>query len=198
VVKRLGATQRFWVALAASVLLHVFLFVALANRFPVFSLGSEESLRTHTHAVILTIPRKISLISDEPGNLIDPQTLAQPKTEDVKVSDMVPVANNVERQGGGQYKAIGLLTRLPQPIGEIDLNSPEITDQARQAQITLLLSLNSSGLVDDVKVVSSDGASANEPWMARIVARFRQSRFIPGEVDGLPVSTEFPVKIVVE
>jgi hypothetical protein len=196
--RRLGATQRFWVALVASALLHVFLFVVLENRAPVFSAGSEYSSGAHGQAVILTFSQRVSNADDKTRRLIDPQTLLPPGNDSFNVSETAQISESVDRRAGGQYKAIGLLTKLPQPIGEIDLNSPEIAEQARQARITLLLSVNSSGFVDDVKVTSSDGVSANEQWVARIVTRFRQSRFVPGEIDGQPVSTEFPVKVVVE
>ena len=195
--RRLGATQRLGVALAVSLLLHLFLFVAAAIRLSGFSFGSEKSWEAHTRAVILTLPRSLPVPDENARHALDQQSPSQQKNDDANVPDAKPDAV-VDRLVGSQYKTLGLLTKLPQPIGEIDLNAPEITNQARQTNISLLLSVNSSGLVNDVKVVSVDSGNQREEWISHIVARFRQSRFIPGEIDGKPVSTEFPITVIVE
>lgn len=196
--RRLGATQRLGVALAASLLLHLFLFAVAAIRLSGFSFGSEKSWETDTHAVTLTFSRKLSVPDEISIHTLDPQTPGQPESEDANVPHVKPAADNFDRPGGGLYTPLGLLTKLPQPIGDIDLNSPEIINQARQTHISLLLFVSKSGLVDDVKIVSVDGGNEREVWIASIVARFRQSRFMPGEIDGKPVSTEFPITVVVD
>ena len=196
--RRLGATQRLGVALAVSLLLHVFLFIATANRFSGFSFGSDKFLEVHTGVVTLTLFGNLSVPDENSKHTTDPQSPAQSKNEDANIPGTKPAADIVDRLGGSQYKTLGLLTKLPQPIGDIDLNSPEIINQARQAHIGLLLMVNASGLVDDVKVVSVDGGNESEEWIARVVARFRKSRFMPGEIDGKPVSTEFPITVIVE
>ena len=196
--RRLGATQRLGVALAVSLLLHLFIFAAAANRLSEFSFGSEKSWEAYTPSVTLTLSRSLPVPDENARHTLDQQLPSQPKNDDANEPDAKPATDIVDRPGGSQYKALGQLTKLPQPIGEIDLNAPEITNQARQTNISLLLSVNSSGLVDDVKVVSVDSGNEREEWISHIVARFRQSRFIPGEIDGKPVSTEFPITVIVE
>lgn len=194
----LGATQRLWVALVASLLLHAFLFVAAASRLPAFSFGSEISVGMHVRTVVLRFSRNPLVPDANSKPTHEPQTSSQLKNEDARTLDDATAPEISDRLGESQYRVLGLLTKLPQPIGEIDLNSPDITDQARQTQITLLLSVSSSGLVEKVKVLSPSESGAGEQWIARIVYRFRQSRFIPGEIDGNPVPTEFTIKVVVE
>lgn len=196
--RRLGATREFWVALSVSLLLHGLLILGAASRPFGFSWVSENSREGRPRAVTVKLVQNLVNPDANSDRASDQQPSDAWNSNVVGISGAGSGPDVVERLVGMQYQPLGQLTKLPRPIGDIDLNSPEITDHARQARITLRLSVSSSGLVDDVKVISVGDGNVGEEWIVHIIDRFRKTRFEPGEIDGRRVSTEFPVTVVVE
>lgn len=90
----------------------------------------------------------------------------------------------------------GRLTRLPSPLGDIDLDVAEISGLGYAGQARLTILINADGSVVDV-LGESDAGDAHE-FVKRVAARFRSTRFMPGEIDGVAVNSQMQITVVSE
>jgi hypothetical protein len=94
------------------------------------------------------------------------------------------------------YSPQGRLTRLPAPVADIDLDVPELSNSGIAGTIDMTLFINANGTVANVL------ASVTEDQMhafAQLVAeRFKNSRFLPGEIDGKAVNSMLKITVVSE
>lgn len=194
-----GAILRFWVALFLSLLLHGVLLVGGSGSL-FGSLRVREAFGDgQAHVITATLMRDFQAPRVNAGSASSLRSFVQPSSTDARGVPTISSPSRVKDvsiDGGANY--FGLSKKLPTPLDEIDLNSPEITDYARQAHIVLEIIVNSSGLVDDVRVVSANGGIDNDVWIVRIIERFRRARFAPGEISGKPVSMELLITVTVE
>jgi hypothetical protein len=94
------------------------------------------------------------------------------------------------------YLPVGRLTRLPVPIGEIDLNVPDISAAAVGGELILTIMINADGTVAAVEstIESEDG----RVFAQRVTERFKHARFAPGEIDGAAVKSQLRIVVVGE
>lgn len=94
------------------------------------------------------------------------------------------------------YMPTGLLTRLPRPVTQIELNTAAINAVAIAGEIKLTILINVNGTVDDV-IASVKDENARE-FADRVAERFKEARFIPGEINGKAVKSELHISVVGE
>ena len=88
----------------------------------------------------------------------------------------------------GNYSAVGRLTRLPEPVVDIDLNVAGINDIADAGKIEMTILVNEAGIVIDViPVIGSESARA---FVERVAQRFKSTRFTSGEINGKAVKSQ--------
>lgn len=96
----------------------------------------------------------------------------------------------------GNYSAVGRLTRLPEPVVDIDLNVAGINDIADAGKIEMTILVNEAGIVIDViPVIGSESARA---FVERVAQRFKSTRFTPGEINGKAVKSQVRITVVSE
>ncbi len=94
------------------------------------------------------------------------------------------------------YLTAGRLTRLPVPVADIDLNVAGINDIADVGKIEMTILVNEIGIVVDViPAIELDSAHA---FAERIAQRFKDARFIPGEINGKVVKSQLHITVVSE
>lgn len=85
---------------------------------------------------------------------------------------------------GRIYHPAERLTKHPQPTVAVDLEGPELRPVVASGRMVLRVWIDDDGGVADAEVETSE----LPPAFARVaIAAFRQTRFIPGELDGRPV-----------
>lgn len=96
----------------------------------------------------------------------------------------------------GNYFPAGSLTRLPEPITDIDLNTTAIDEVAVAGKAELTLLIDSDGTVADVlEAVEGEDASV---FSGLIAQRFRNARFTPGEINGKAVKAALKITVISE
>ena len=103
------------------------------------------------------------------------------------------VSENVSFQG---YFPAGRLTRLPDPITDIDLNITSIDEVALEGEIELTILIDIDGIVVDVSTSVDQGSA--RVFADRVATCFRSTRFTPGEINGKAVRSQLKIKIVSE
>jgi len=114
----------------------------------------------------------------------------------------VPVAAGATTEtaaGEPAWLPAGRLTRLPSPAHHIDLDIAGITLLPYEGRLELTLFIDAGGKVIEVATVSDlqDTAEAGA-FAQRVAQRFREARFVPGEVDGRPVPAQMTITVVSE
>lgn len=97
---------------------------------------------------------------------------------------------------GQDYLPPGKLTRLPAPLTDIDLNVAEISGLGIAGKIRLMLLIDIDGSVADVLV--PEEADIDHAFAQRVAARFKEARFLPGEVLGQAVKSQLNITVVSE
>jgi hypothetical protein len=94
------------------------------------------------------------------------------------------------------YLTAGNLTRLPEPITEIDLDVAGINDILVTGKVELTVLINEAGMVVDI---IPEVEMENEREFAEVVAqRFRSAHFTPGEINGRAVNSQLKITVVSE
>lgn len=94
------------------------------------------------------------------------------------------------------YLPAGRLTRLPAPLSHVDLNVAAINQIAFAGKIELTVLIDASGRVADV--ISSIESEEGRAFAEHVAARFKSSRFSPGEVNGKAVKSQLQITVVSE
>lgn len=165
---------------------------------PVLTIGFVSGERaqpfsssTQPANAIFSVDREIS-IEKAPASLIshvhdfsietkEKALLSEPSLETIAAPDYFPA---------------GRLTRLPVPLVDIDLDIPEIKEAAFSGQMELSVLIDENGIVIDV-------LGAIETDMVRtfsdlVTERFKNARFVPGEIDGKAVKSQLQITVVSE
>jgi hypothetical protein len=94
------------------------------------------------------------------------------------------------------YMPAGLLTRLPAPLADIDLDAPVIENTAVTGKIDLTVLIDATGTVSDV--IASVETENLRAFSERVAERFKSARFTPGEINGNPVKSQLRISVVSE
>jgi hypothetical protein len=112
-------------------------------------------------------------------------------SESANISEVAPQAVTYH-----DYLTVGNLTRLPEPITEIDLDVAGINDILISGKVELTVLINEAGMVVDV-IPEVEVESERE--FAEIVAQhFRSAHFTPGEINGRAVNSQLKITVVSE
>lgn len=107
----------------------------------------------------------------------------------------VPFAATTKSNEVRGYIPSGLLSRLPSPLSEIDLEALAFEHQvAGQLDLTLLIDAN--GTVADVVSFANDEQLRD--FSERVAAHFKSARFTPGEINGIAVKSQLKITVVSE
>ncbi|MBC3870493.1 energy transducer TonB [Undibacterium oligocarboniphilum] len=137
------------------------------NQNPAIPVPSKEEVPAETH--------------DSSVNIKNSNEQAKLQTENVLSENYFPA---------------GSLTRLPEPVTDIDLNIPAIDEVAVAGKTELTLLIDSDGTV--VNVLES-GENEDEWAFSRLIAQhFRNARFIPGEINGKAVKSALKITVISE
>lgn len=185
---------RLWLAALLSLLLHALVLQGPTDRVFVPEAGEEGGALIVTFAQ-RGVGEKMPPLEDANQRLAGEQegSAKEPSTSFVSSG-----LNDRLQAPEFKYWPVGLLTKLPRPLDEIDLNAPEITSSAQTSKIHLMLSLSAAGLVEGVEVVSGVDELQSSAWLEQVVRRFRRARFSPGELGGKAVPSEVPVTVIVQ
>ncbi|TFW09376.1 hypothetical protein E4K72_06330 [Oxalobacteraceae bacterium OM1] len=127
------------------------------------------------------------------------RSVAAPAPQPSPAAETTPPAASVTppvpEQIFGHYTE-GKLTKLPAPITDIDLNIPAINGLQYTGRADLTVLIDTDGRVLDV-LIASETDSVNA-FADRVAARFREARFAPGEIDGVPVKSALHAVVVSE
>lgn len=189
-MSKLGGVKRLETALVVSLLLHVSVVCLLPAESIVFvvehqslhgALGPQRTSRYYATVVNLTPvpqPRGPELVRAEHHRGVGPP-------------------GDKEQSGkaeGSAFVVSEKLDRLPEALGEIDLDPEEGLGHAVAGSAELQILILETGEVGFVSVNYSSFPDKYNEWLTE---RFAQSRFIPGFKSGIPVKTLIRIGVVV-
>lgn len=96
-----------------------------------------------------------------------------------------------------EFIPTGRLTRLPAPIGEINLDMPSNVSSAINAKIDLTVQIDVFGSVVDV-IIPTQLDDKTTAFAQNIAKRFKYAHFSPGEINGNPVPSLLIITVVSE
>lgn len=94
------------------------------------------------------------------------------------------------------YFSAGLLTRLPVPVTNIDLDVAEIREVAASETLTLTILIDADGTV--IEAASTNADDASSVFATRVAEIFKRARFNPGEINGKAVKTRLEINVMSE
>ena len=90
------------------------------------------------------------------------------------------------------YHSSGLLTKLPVPLTDVDLNVAPLNTHDASGKVELTLFVDTSGHVADV---IATGDTAVQPFALLVGEHFRKVRFSPGEIHGRRVKSKITIVV---
>lgn len=126
----------------------------------------------------------------------DPKQSAALSTEEKIQVRRSEKANAGIASSSHDFIATGLLTRMPVPITNIDLDVAEVKDVVATGAVSLAILIDADGSVIDV--VSMNADSSLKHFADRVAEVFRRARFSPGEINGKAVKTRLEINVVSE
>jgi hypothetical protein len=87
------------------------------------------------------------------------------------------------------------LSKNPRPIGEIDLEVPQVSLLTTPGHLLLKLRINRMGQVENIEIEKN---TLPQPFADAVADVFRKSRYEPGEIDGRPVGSILLIEITHE
>ncbi|HVO75264.1 MAG TPA: energy transducer TonB [Ignavibacteriaceae bacterium] len=87
---------------------------------------------------------------------------------------------------------------MPEPVGGLEslyktINYPDLAKKSGvQGKVYLLIYINETGGVDDVKVIKGIGAGCDEAAVDAV----KKASFTPGKVNGAPVKTKLSLPVI--
>jgi hypothetical protein len=164
---------------------------------PVLTVGfvKNETVRTSEHEQIRT-GNAFVLDHNNPvekySNPSPSQTIekADPPSPELR-SELTPAMATAQ-----DYFPAGHLTRLPAPLSEIDLDIPAVNNIGITGKIDLIILIDANGIVADV--ISLANAEHLRAFSDRVASRFKNTRFAPGEIDGVAVKSQLQITVVSE
>ncbi|MCX7170591.1 MAG: energy transducer TonB [Proteobacteria bacterium] len=196
---RLPAASRLIVALLASCLLH-----GAAVILPYLGSGGKESRllqqggqqlpRALTATLAFTRRTPLSAISLSrqgdrypespvlPAKPADASHPSQPRSEG---ADLLPIP-------APSYYGTDQLSKRPQPLAEVKLDTPEISPIIASGKMILKLWINERGEVIEVEVEKTELPDA---FSRAAITAFKQLHFIAGERHGQPVGSVMRIEV---
>lgn len=91
------------------------------------------------------------------------------------------------------YVMPGRLTRLPEPVSDIDLNVPGINDMEVQGSVALTVLVDRDGKV--ARVIPVIEVESDRVFAERVAQRFLAARFKPGQINGKAVNVQLQITV---
>jgi TonB family protein len=186
-------------ALALSCLLHAALvFLPFFGRSAVETRLALKSSQKMPPVVTVTLrlagENRFDVKSVPPAAVIEPAAAA---VERPAVEGQLQAQTGAEGADLLPLPALGYyttdqLTKRPQPVSAIELDSTETSPIVVSGKIVLRIWINEFGSVADVELEASD---LPEVFSRTAIAAFKSLRFAPGELNGLPVGTVMRIEV---
>jgi len=187
--------RRLLLALAASCLLHaavIFMPYLGSRSTPTYAAMQTQLTSQRTIVVKLVAAEPSPIATAPPDNRIEaesPRTEAAtkdtPVAEHAKGADLLPFL-------APAYYETDQLTKRPQPEFLAELETPETKIVVASGKMILRLLIDDQGAIAEVTVEKSD---LPEIFSRTAIAAFKQSRFIPGELNGLRVGSVMHIEV---
>lgn len=184
------------VHMLGAVLLSLLLHLAILDAVSYGQLGHDGGLGAQT-GKRLDVSFRVQIDaagSSEPpiglqacSNCMEPQTLEQE-----------PSTLAGDHEGLPRYWPLELLDSPPQPLTDIDLDTPDVDAVATIGKVELTLLIDEGGLVEEVRFADTEQPSGDSQLNVILAERFRSARFSPGKLKGRPVAIAMPITVVVE
>lgn len=186
---------------AAVVLLHFILFFLIWNAGANPHDKFERAILTTAHSTKLSVSliNKFAFAPAVPTvtHLQNPTIVKAQESSD-QIEDLIQNNSPTQSQPTALYIAAGLLTKLPTPAEPIDLDIGEHRNLLIPKEIEFNILIDANGAVVDAKPTPSTDIAAYREYVDHISARFKNARFLPGEIDGKAVNTELAIVVASE
>ncbi len=103
-----------------------------------------------------------------------------------------PVSQWPDESGFGPYRSLAEVDVRPLPLTQIEPKFPDNIAPQMTGRATLLVLIGRDGLVDQVRVLSSEPV---KEFGLNAKAAFEQARFTPAEVKGQPAPTYLTIEV---
>lgn len=186
-----GIHYKFFLYLILSSIVHAGLFFALAFDGLKSAESGSRIVDQSSNTLLATINIQPSLshypaTAKPKGNTLAATARNQPNSK-ISPSRTNGTSTILMRYFKGEE-----LTLQPKLRGNIALDNPESTTMPEAGTVQLRLLLNAKGSVDKVII---DNTSLPETFVESVKYSFLTATFEPGEIDGLPVQSQFIVEI---
>lgn len=195
VINRPGPVPRLLAGLAISAALHAALLACHCVGL------SSATLPSFSAAGVLRVDLARPL-ADIPGRSLSKPAPAAPGSSEIPAARPEPAAADGRRQTPSDLALLPLpaalylpareLTRRPQIVDAIDLDTPAFDAYSAPGKLSLRLFVNESGNVDAVAVDATDLPAA---FAERARAEFSRARLKPGEKDGQKVKSQMRIEV---
>lgn len=144
-------------------------------------------LATEKNTARINEGRQISAHADEKA---PPTTHRDETVEPTRTigADLLPMH-------GQTYYPTDQLSKRPQPVDAMDMDSPELRGLTQSGKIAMRLWIDESGGVSDVEVEKTDLPDA---YVTPVVKIFLRSRFLPGERGGRKVGSLMRIEVDID
>jgi hypothetical protein len=122
--------------------------------------------------------------------------LLNPAPSDRMPAVHLPVKFTADSLRDEGYFNAGMLTRLPAPLVEIDLDELGLDDVPVAGKIDMTLLIDASGAVIDV--IALPATEDLRTFSEQVADRFRNALFTPGEISGKAVKSLLQITVVSE
>lgn len=189
---------------AGSLAIHLAAIGALS--VPVSTEHGAAQLRQSGQHTQSFIQIRLAPVAKPAPNIIDKAQTARNENKRLPASGSIPdkrtllpeetTASPAIEQPQDDFVSTGHLTRLPAPIGSIELSDLLLNPMGYIGELELGVLIDIDGHVIDV--ISSTDSPAAQEFAQRVADRFRQTRFSPGEINGRPVRSRLDAVVVSE
>ena len=188
-----GAYYKLFLCLLLSIIIHSGLFFAL--EFDGLKSGKNDTrfMDTTDNSLLVTI--KV-----QPRLSLHPATTTKPQSQTLTTAapnQPHPKRSSIETNSASpivmRYFKGNELTRQPKIKGGVALDNPEFTVTPDAGILRLRLLLNAKGGVD--KIIIDTASSLPETFVESVKYSFSTAIFEPGEIDSVPVQSQFFVEI---
>lgn len=197
--------SRFMLSLGCSCALHLFvLFSPVFGTASISGLPYSESGQEKPSSLSVTLPPSRMITAED----WHPSAASPPVHSELQAAESRPVANpapspvgpradaaDLSPLPGALYYPTSLLTVRPQPVGEADLDPPQLRPIVASGKVRLTLWIKPSG---EALKVAVEGTDLPQYFVDVAVAAFERLRFKPGELHGLRVGVVMRIEVTYE
>lgn len=137
-------------------------------------------------------PLRVSLLSFEKDNGNKPGIKASSAAAEKRGELPLVSSGGSARSDFSTYYPAKAISRMPEAISNFEPHLPASEDNGTGGKLSVRLWINESGSLDRLSVLSSE---LPETFENAALAAFKQMRFRPGEIEGMPVKVWLDIVI---